>query len=355
MVKVDAARRFGHRCQPLRNLAGVGVRGQARQQNHFRVYGDFFAEDSNAAFAGNNAPAPRAASRKPGKHNCVARLRRQSFEVVQPLPFAEQCKAAAAIGYDGLEVAPFTLAADPMQLTDAQALGFARMAQDHGLVIFGLHWLLVAPAGMSIVSADPAPRARTANVMCRMVELCQLMGGNYLVHGSPKQRSVPPGEARPAALARAADCLAQAARHAQACGVTYCIEPLARQETDVLNTLAETAQLVDDINSPAFKTKINCSAAGLAETEPVDALMARWMPTGRIAHVQVNDPNRRGPGQGNMRFTPILQTLVQIQAHGHYHGILAVEPFDYVPDGMGSAAHAMGYLRGIFQALQSDA
>jgi hypothetical protein len=29
--------------------------------------------------------------------------------------------------------------------------------------------------------------------MRRLIELCALMGGNYLVHGSPKQRSVPPG------------------------------------------------------------------------------------------------------------------------------------------------------------------
>ena len=81
--------------------------------------------------------------------------------------------------------------------------------------------------------------------------------------------------------------------------------------------------------------------------------MARWMPTGRIAHVQVNDPNRRGPGQGGMRFAPILQTLLRMKAQGHYDGIIAVEPFDYVPDGMGSAARSIGYLRGILQSLEN--
>ena len=30
-------------------------------------------------------------------------------EVLQPMPFAQQCAVAAALGYDGLEVAPFTL------------------------------------------------------------------------------------------------------------------------------------------------------------------------------------------------------------------------------------------------------
>ena len=92
--------------------------------------------------------------------------------------------------------------------------------------------------------------------------------------------------------------------------------------------------LVEEIGSPALQTMIDCSAAGQAEKEPVDALMARWMPSGHIAHVQVNDPNRRGPGQGEMAFAPILDTLLRMQAAGHYRGIVAVEPFDYVPDGM---------------------
>ena len=40
-------------------------------------------------------------------------------EVLQPLPFEQQCAMAAALGYDALEVAPFTLAADPMDISDA--------------------------------------------------------------------------------------------------------------------------------------------------------------------------------------------------------------------------------------------
>jgi sugar phosphate isomerase/epimerase len=271
-------------------------------------------------------------------------------EVLKALPFAEQCRAAAALGYDGLEVAPFTLAADPMEIGDAQAREYGRIAHDHGLAVSGLHWLLVAPAGLSIVSPDAALRRRSTAVMQRLVELCALMGGRYLVHGSPRQRSVPPGETREAALARAQECLAAAAQTARQCGVTYCIEPLSRAETDLVNTVAEAVELVQAIGSPAFRTMIDCSAAGQEEREDIPALMRRWMPTGHIAHVQVNDPDRRGPGQGAMRFAPILAALREMQAAGHYDGIVAVEPFDYVPDGMGSAARAIGYLRGLEEA-----
>jgi hypothetical protein len=52
-----------------------------------------------------------------------------------------------------------------------------------------------------------------------------------------------------------------------------------------------------------------------------------------------------------MRFAPILQTLLRMQALGHYQGIVAVEPFDYVPDGPGCAARSIGYLKGIVEGL----
>lgn len=267
-------------------------------------------------------------------------------EVLAPLPFAEQCRIAAALGYMGLEVAPYTVCDDPAAMTAAQARALARVAADHGLAITGLHWLLVKPAGLSIASADAATHAQTVAFMRRLTELCAAMGGKYLVHGSPAQRLIAPGQSKADALARAADAFAQAGDGARANRVTYCIEPLSAGQTPLINTVAEAAEIVRAIDNPHLRTMIDTSSAGLSETEPLPALIARWLPTGLIAHVQVNDPNRRGPGQGAMKFAPILAAL---GAHG-YSGVIAAEPFDYVPDGMGSAAHAIGYLRGLVEA-----
>jgi D-psicose/D-tagatose/L-ribulose 3-epimerase len=62
----------------------------------------------------------------------------------------------------------------------------------------------------------------------------------------------------------------------------------------------------------------------------------------------VNDRNRRGPGEGEVRFAPILAAL-KAQA---YDRVVAVEPFKYVPDGPACAARSIGYLRGILEALE---
>jgi sugar phosphate isomerase/epimerase len=92
---------------------------------------------------------------------------------------------------------------------------------------------------------------------------------------------------------------------------------------------------------------LDCSSAGRMEKEPLNALVERWLPKGVIAHVQVNDRNRRGPGQGEQRFAPLFASL---RKHG-YQGDVAVEPFDYVPDGPGAAARAIGYIKGILEAI----
>jgi sugar phosphate isomerase/epimerase len=62
--------------------------------------------------------------------------------------------------------------------------------------------------------------------------------------------------------------------------------------------------------------------------------------------VQLNDPNRRGPGEGALEFAPILKALVD----NGFRGMPAVEPFEYVPDGLACAARAIGYLQGLVQA-----
>lgn len=272
-------------------------------------------------------------------------------EVLAPLPFAEQCRIAAALGYSGLEVAPYTVCEDPAAMTDAEAIALRRIASDHGLVITGLHWLLVKPAGLSITTDDAAVHAQTIAFMQRLCELCAAMGGTYLVHGSPKQRLIAVGQTRAAALARAQQAFAAAGEAARANGVTYCIEPLSADQTPLINTVADAASIVREINNLYLRTMIDTSSAGLAEAEPVADLITRWLPTGLIGHVQLNDPNRRGPGQGAMQFGPILKALAGAGLAGaQFGGMPAVEPFEYVPDGMGSAAHAMGYLRGLLEA-----
>jgi sugar phosphate isomerase/epimerase len=268
-------------------------------------------------------------------------------EVLRERDFAAQCAYAAAVGYDGLEVAPFTLADDPLALPPAQVAAARRAAADAGIAITGLHWLLVKPDGLSITSPDAAVRARTIEAIRRIVGLCAELGGRYLVHGSPAQRRTPEGVDRATARAWIAEALAAAARAAQEAGVVYLIEPLPRDETDQVNTLDEAVALVREVGSPSLATMLDAKSAALSESASAPALLDRWLPSGLVRHVQLNDRNRRGPGQGGDRIAPIVAALLR----GGYDADIAVEPFEYVPDGPACAARAAGYVRGLLEAL----
>lgn len=264
-------------------------------------------------------------------------------EVVAGLPFAEQARLAAALGYDGLEVAPFTLDAEaPHLLNAARRAEFRRMAEDAGAPITSLHWLLVAPAGLSITTADPAIRARTLDVMQRLVDLAGDLGASLLVHGSPKQRQV----AAPGDIDRAEDALRLAGRLAAARAMTYCLEPLDAGQTNFCTTVEQGVAIVERLATPGLATMLDVSAAGNGESLPAADLLRRFVPGGRIAHVHLNDRNRRGPGQGADRFGPVFAALRDTG----YTGFCAVEPFDYHPDGATSAARAIGYLRGLLES-----
>ena len=242
-------------------------------------------------------------------------------ETLAVLPLDRQCAYAAALGYDGLEIAPYTLFEVPDAVSATEASRVRGIVEGAGLVVTGLHWLLVKPAGLSLTEADASIRARTLEVMTRLVGVCAELGGNVLVHGSPNQRQIAPGDTYAEARKRLAEALA---------------------------AVAVIAELVRELAHPNLRTMIDCSAAGATETESVPDLIDRWLPTGLIAHIQINDPNRRAPGQGSMRFAPIAAAL----ARNEYRGTVAVEPFDYVPDGAAAAAFAAGYWRGVREARE---
>lgn len=262
-------------------------------------------------------------------------------EVIRELPFARQCALAASLGYAGLEVAPFTFGDEAYAMTAAQRAEIRGACAGAGIAVSGLHWLLAAPAGLSITTADRAVWRKSVDVLRALVELCAELGGDYLVHGSPAQRRVTERDD----AKRAEEAWRIAASEAGQAGVTYCIEPLARPDCNLINTLAEAADVVRRTGNPALRTMIDTLAAAHEEPEPVADAIRRWMPSGLLAHVQLNDRNRRGPGQGGDRFAPVLRAL---QDTG-YTDWIAMEPFVYEPDGPTCAARMIGYVQGLME------
>ncbi len=263
-------------------------------------------------------------------------------EVIRELPFDRQCVLAARLGYGGLELAPFTFGDDAWRMPASKRADIRNACSGNGLEVSGLHWLLAAPAGLSITTADRTVWRRSVDVLCASVDLCAELGGTYVVHGSPAQRRV----ATPDDAARAEEAWMLAAEQAATAKILYCIEPLAKPECNFVNTLAEAAGFVRRLGNPALRVMVDTLAASLMEAEPVADAIRRWMPSGLVAHVQFNDRNKRGPGQGEDRFAPMVKALRETG----YGGWIAMEPFVYEPDGPTCAARMIGYVAGLLES-----
>lgn len=261
-------------------------------------------------------------------------------EVLRDLPFERQCAEAARLGYDALEIAPWTLGDEPHHLPPTAVAACKASVAAAGIKVSGLHMLLQAPAGLSITADDDSLAAKTRDVGERLIALCAELGGHYLVHGSAAQRHLTPG-GEDAGRKRADAYFTAMAKAAARAGVVYCIEPLAPDLTNYVTSVAEAVAIVERIGLPGLKTMIDCCHAARSEKSGIPALLWQYVGAGHIAHIHANDPNRRGPGQGTLDFAGIVQAIRDTG----YDGVVGVEPFVYEPDGLTCAAQSIRYLR----------
>src|SRR5216683_269423 len=81
---------------------------------------------------------------------------------------ARVCRSVAELGYGGLELAPFTLAPRITDVTIDQRRLLRRQAEDYGVQIIGLHWLLAKTEGLHITSPDETVRRSTASYLVEL-------------------------------------------------------------------------------------------------------------------------------------------------------------------------------------------
>jgi sugar phosphate isomerase/epimerase len=256
----------------------------------------------------------------------------------------EVFRYAAEIGYDGVEIAPFTLAPSVEEIGPERRREIRAAAAEAGVEIIGLHWLLVSPQGLYVNHPDAAIRNRTRDYFQALIRFCGDLGGRVMIIGSPKQRNVQEGWDCGETWQRTRETFEACLPLAESCGVYLCIEPLSPEQTNLLTTAEEARRLVREIDHPHFQTMVDvCS--GSSESRPVADLLRDSGP--HLYHVHVNDANKRGPGFGQTDFRSIIAALKAL----NYQRYLSVEVFDFKPDPRTIAAASLGYLRGIEAGL----
>ena len=253
-------------------------------------------------------------------------------------PFAKACDHAAACGYTGFEIAPFTLAPLASEVSAAERADLRRTLESAGLQCVGLHWLLAKTAGFHVSDPDAAVRQRTVAYLGELARLCADLGGRVLVFGSPQQRSLRPGVSLEQATDHIAALFSQLVPVLEATGTVVALEPLAPKETDVLTTAAETCRLIERIGSPHVRLHLDVKAMA---SEPLEIPAIIHASRSHLEHFHANDVNLQGPGFGDVDFVPIFQALKDV----HYAGWMSVEVFDYTPGVKRLARESLDYMR----------
>lgn len=258
------------------------------------------------------------------------------------------CRTLKEMGYDGVELAPFTLAPAITDLPSWRREEIRSTIEGEGLRTIGLHWLLAKTEGLYLTSPDEDTRKRTSAYLIALAEATLEMGGSLMVLGSPKQRSLLPGVTIHQAMDYAADVLGPAMPAIGALGIDLCLEPLAPSETDFLNSIAEADALMRRIGHPHLKIHLDVKAMSSDPGGSVTELVARH--GAEAGHFHAQDTNLRGPGMGEVDFDPILRAL----AASGYDKWVSVEVFDYSPGAEETAWESVRTLRRILDSIQKN-
>lgn len=242
-------------------------------------------------------------------------------ETYRDWPWDKALAHARSNGYEGLEVAPFTLNSDDGTLSHDRQQQLVRLAEQNDLEIIGLHWLLAFTTGFHLTSDNPSVRRRTAEYLAGLAQLCREMGGHVMVFGSPQQRNIAEGMTQEQAHGHAKSVIESILPSLEESQVVLALEPLGSHETNFLNTAEQAIDLCREFNSPWVRLHLDVKAM-TCETKTIPQIILdsqEW-----LAHFHANDPNLRGPGMGEVEFKPIISALNQIQ----YDGWISVEVFD---------------------------
>jgi D-psicose/D-tagatose/L-ribulose 3-epimerase len=261
-------------------------------------------------------------------------------ELFTDLSLEEACRLTAELGFQGIELAPYTLAVDPTELRRPQIRKIRRTIEAAGLACVGLHWLLKAPPGLHLTTPDAAVRTRSWDVLRFLVDLCGELAGEILVLGSGKQRDAR-GIPRETACGFLQEGLAGLVPAAEQARVRILLEALPSAVTNAVNTLADAQAILDAIGSPAISGIFDFHNTK-DEVAPWDQLIAHH--AAMIAHVHLNEVDGYHPslvdrpGRSRSDFSSVFRAL----AERSYAGWVSLEIFhaDLPPEAILAETHA---------------
>ena len=225
------------------------------------------------------------------------------------LPIIEDLKKT---GYDGVEIPMFE--GDPEYF---RSLG--HRIRDLGLQAIGVG--VMPGGGKNAVSPDPAERAGALAHLKWLTDCTEALGGDLLCGPLHQPLGTFTGLGPTAdEVERAVAILKQAATYAGRAGVQIAVEPVNRFECYFLNTAAQAAAFVRQVDAPNLGYLYDTFHFNIEE-ESLTAVIPQTI--GQINHVHISENNRGVPGAGHIDFPAVFKAL---KSSG-YDGWMTIESF----------------------------
>lgn len=243
---------------------------------------------------------------------------------------AGACRAAAELGFDAIEIFPPSAAAlDRRQLQtllDDCGLQLAAVGTGGG-------WVL---RRLTLTDPDPARRAEALQFVRQIIDMAGPFRASAIIGSMQGRWTEQVDRTRAMELLRAA--LAELGEVAATTyGVPLIYEPLNRYETNLCNTLAAGAALLQEL--PPGRVVLLADLFHMnIEEQDVGAALRQAGPY--LGHVHFVDSNRRAAGMGHLDYGPIAAALRAM----NYRGYLSAEALPW-PDSATAARSTIDTFR----------
>ncbi|WFE66479.1 sugar phosphate isomerase/epimerase family protein [Micromonospora sp. WMMD714] len=243
---------------------------------------------------------------------------------VDDAALAELVPRIASFGFDAVEL-PIE------QPGDWDPVRTRELLAAHGLAAAGV--CAVTPPGRDLVDAAPEVVASTVAYLGWCVAAAAAVGAPCV--GGPVYASVGrtwrmSPSARAACYAEFRRALAPVAEQAGEQGVSIGVEALNRYETSVVNTVAQTVELIDGLPA-SVGIMIDTYHMNIEESDPYAALAAAGP---HIKHVQVSGTHRGAPGADHFDWPRFFAVLGETG----YRGAVCIESFTAENETIATAA-----------------
>jgi sugar phosphate isomerase/epimerase len=200
----------------------------------------------------------------------------------------------------------------------------------------------------TLVSADPAGRARRVEFLCRAIDIAAQLNGECV---SLWSGVVHDGAGQCEAFGRLVEGLAKVVEYGDSRGVTLAFEP---EPGMLVDTLARYADLLEElakkhIDSSRLQLTIDVGHLHCLGEVPIADRIHEW--ADRLANVHIEDM-RQGVhehlmfGEGEIEFPPIFAALAEMR----YSGLVSVELSRHSHEAPTAARRAYNYLRPLIDA-----